>query len=103
MLLTQARLPDGMAVWLLPIRDDVALSARSGRASTAYLDQRRPAANREPLQLETVASAVSETRQVYEVVPYVPYEGYSKLSGAAAYAATQNVLGTRQLAVDDYA
>ena len=101
MLLTQARLPDGMSVWLLPLRTGVALETRSQRAANAYLDQRRAA--REPVQLETVASGASDSRRVYEVVPYVPYEGYSKLSGVAAYAATQNVLGTRAATIDQYA
>ena len=95
MVLTQARLDDGMSVWLLPMRSE--------RARNAYLDQRPRAEARAPVQLETVASAVSDSRRVYEVIPYVPYDGYSKLSGVAAYVATQNVLGTRAVAIDDYA
>jgi len=55
------------------------------------------------VQLETVASPASDSRRVYEVVPYVPYDGYSKLTGAAAYAATANVSARDKSAVDDYA
>lgn len=102
MLLTQARLPDGLSVWLLPTRTDLALPDRSSRAATTYLANDR--ATRTPrVQLETVATPASETRRVYEVVPYVPYDGFSKLKGVAAYEATQNVLGTRAVTVDDYA
>lgn len=92
MILTQATLPDGLSVWLMP-------SGMDHRAA----DARRAYAQREPLQLEAVANAVSDSRRVYEVVPYVSYEGFSKLSGAAAYAATQNVLGTREITIDEYA
>ncbi len=102
MLLTQARLPDGLSVWLVPTRDDLALPDRSSRATSAYLDNRRQIAQ-QPVQLETVATVATESRQVYEVVPYVPYDGFSKLKGVAAYEATQNVLGARQTTIDDYA
>src|SRR5581483_10525480 len=100
MLLTQARLPDGLSVWLMPTRTDLALPDRSSRAATTYLANDR-ATRAQPVQLETVASATSETRRVYEVVPYVPYDGFSKLKGVAAYEATQNVLGVRAVTVDD--
>ena len=103
MLLTQARLPDGLSVWLVPTRDEMALTARGNqRASNEYLSNRRAIAH-QPAQLETVTTVATESRQVYEVVPYVPYDGFSRLKGVEAYAATQNVLGTQKTTVDDYA
>jgi len=68
------------------------VASSSHRATSAYLNQRRAPLAQPPVQLETVASPASDSRRVYEVVPYVPYDGYSKLTGAAAYAATANVL-----------